>query len=191
MPKQRISPEMITDAAFKLTRESGAESVTAKKIAEELCCSVQPIYSYFENMDDLKRAVDVKVRTVVNDFLMENIDPEDPFRSIGIAWTRLAQKEPHIVRAFVSACRDAADTWDDIYDLEANVSLTDFLTHSLNIPEKEAKELHLNMFIFTVGLASIYASAPKMSPDDVFDRLSDAYHAFVGFLKRGDKTNNY
>lgn len=54
MPKQRITKEMILDVAFKLTREKGYEQVVVKNIADEMGCSVQPVYSYFNNMEGVK-----------------------------------------------------------------------------------------------------------------------------------------
>lgn len=55
MPKQRITKEMIIDAAFQLLREGGMEQILVKNIAEKIGCSVQPIYSYCKNMEGLHR----------------------------------------------------------------------------------------------------------------------------------------
>lgn len=57
MPKQRITREMVVDAAFSIAREQGMEQVLVKHIAARLGCSVQPIYSYCRNMEDLRNAV--------------------------------------------------------------------------------------------------------------------------------------
>ena len=46
MPKQRITKEMVIEAAFELARTGGMEQVIVKNIAQKLGCSVQPIYSY-------------------------------------------------------------------------------------------------------------------------------------------------
>ena len=43
MPKQRITREMVVDAAFEIARSEGMEQVMVKTIAEKLHCSVQPI----------------------------------------------------------------------------------------------------------------------------------------------------
>ncbi len=48
MPKQRITKEMVVDAALRLHEK--AEHVIVKNIAEKLGCSVQPIYSYCTNI---------------------------------------------------------------------------------------------------------------------------------------------
>ena len=50
MPKQRITKEMVVDAAFEIARTQGAKQILVKNIADKLGCSVQPIYSYCKNM---------------------------------------------------------------------------------------------------------------------------------------------
>ena len=54
MPKQRITKEMVVNAAFELARQGGMEQVIVKSIAQKIGCSVQPIYSYCNNMDGLR-----------------------------------------------------------------------------------------------------------------------------------------
>ena len=41
MPKQRITREMVVDAAFETARSEGMEQVMVKTIAERLHCSVR------------------------------------------------------------------------------------------------------------------------------------------------------
>ena len=46
MPTQKITREMIVEAAFELAREQGMEAVQVKAVAAALGCSVQPVYGY-------------------------------------------------------------------------------------------------------------------------------------------------
>ena len=57
MPKQRITKEIVVNAAFEIARNSGMEQVMVKNIADKIGCSVQPIYSYCKNMDGLRQDV--------------------------------------------------------------------------------------------------------------------------------------
>lgn len=55
MPRtRRILKHHILDAALDLMRQDGFDRFTARKIAECLNASTQPIYKEFKNMDDLK-----------------------------------------------------------------------------------------------------------------------------------------
>ena len=67
MPKQRITKEMVVNAAFEIARDGGMEQVMVKNIADKIGCSVQPIYSYCKNMDGLRMEVAGKVKDKTNE----------------------------------------------------------------------------------------------------------------------------
>ena len=46
---------MIVEAAFEIARVNGLDRMVVKEIADRLGCSVQPIYSYCDSMEGLKR----------------------------------------------------------------------------------------------------------------------------------------
>lgn len=53
MPRQRITKEFLLEQAYCLVKEQGMDAVSAKALARLAKCSVQPIYSYYANMDEL------------------------------------------------------------------------------------------------------------------------------------------
>ena len=55
-PKVRITKEEIIRTALDLVRQSGAEAINARAIANALLCSTQPIFSNFETMEELENA---------------------------------------------------------------------------------------------------------------------------------------
>lgn len=74
MPKQRITKEMVVNTAFELARKGGMEPVIVKNIAQQLCCSVQPIYSYCNNMEGLRNDVSNKARSFLQEYITAHID---------------------------------------------------------------------------------------------------------------------
>ena len=69
MPKQRITKEMVVNAAFEIARSDGMEQVMVKNIAEKIGCSVQPIYSYCKNMEGLRRDVAMQVNRFIGEYV--------------------------------------------------------------------------------------------------------------------------
>ena len=92
MPKQRITKEMLVDAASALTREKGPAHATVTEIAKRAGCSVQPVYSYLGDMDGLRHAVCQKTREFVKSYVEARVDPEALFRSTGMAYVSLARE---------------------------------------------------------------------------------------------------
>ena len=115
MPKQRITKEMVVDAAFEIAKSSGMEQVLVKNIADRIGCSVQPIYSYCRNMDGLRRDVAARVRCFVREYVAERIDRDDLFRSTGRAYIQLAKEQPHLYKIFILHRREGISSLEDLY----------------------------------------------------------------------------
>ena len=105
MPKQKITREMVVGAAFQLAREGGMERVLVKDIAARLGCSVQPIYSCFRNMGELRRAVELRTADYMADWLSARLDPSSLFQSTGRAYVQFAQEEPELFKLFGDSTR--------------------------------------------------------------------------------------
>ena len=56
-PKFKFTRNEITNAALNLTRKTGPDGLTARALAEELGCSVKPIFGLFKNMEEVQDAV--------------------------------------------------------------------------------------------------------------------------------------
>lgn len=180
MPKQKITKEMVVDTAFALARAGGMEQVLVKNIAQELECSVQPIYSYCNNIEGLRR--DVMDRTVcfVREFTGSRIDADDLFRSTGQAYIQLAKEEPWIFKMFVLHEREGIASLDDLYEKEAGAKIAEEIAKELHISVRQAKQLHLHMLIYTIGIGTIFSmTTPGITTDEILRQQEMAYDAFL------------
>lgn len=180
MPKQRITKEMVVDAAFEIARTQGTEQILVKNIAHRLGCSVQPIYSYCNNMEGLYRDVEEKAACFIQEYLSSHIDKNNFFQSTGHTYIQLAKEEPHIFRMFILRKRESIHSLEDLYQNEANPQMAQFIADDLGVSLTKAKELHLNMLIYTIGIGTILATAaPDIFTDEIFARQEAAYTAFL------------
>lgn len=54
-PRPRITREMILETALAITKEEGFEAVNARSIAQRMQCSTRPLFTCYDNMEQLKR----------------------------------------------------------------------------------------------------------------------------------------
>lgn len=180
MPKQRITKEMVVDAAFEIARNSGMEQVMVKNIADKIGCSVQPIYSYCKNMDGLRQEVIERVNHFIQEYVLRHIDKDDLFRSTGKSYIQLAQEEPHLFRIFILHQRRGISCLNDLYQAEANPHTAEVIAKEFNISAERAKQLHLNMLIYTIGIGTIFSvTTPGISTDEIYTQQEAAYEAFL------------
>lgn len=182
MPKQRITKEMVIDAAFEIARNDGMEHVILKNIAGKIGCSVQPIYSYCRNMDGLRQDVIERVNCFINEYVHAHIDKNDLFRSTGRSYIQLAKDEPNLFKIFILHTRNGISSLDDLYNSETNNHIAEFIADKLNISVSQAKQLHLNMLIYTIGIGTIFSvTTPGIPADEIYKQQESAYEAFLNY----------
>ena len=180
MPKQRITKEMVVNAAFEIARSDGMEQVMVKNIAEKIGCSVQPIYSYCKNMEGLRQDVTLKVCSFIGEYVQTHIDKDDIFETTGRAYIQFAKEEPHLFKIFILHKRNSIASLEDLYQSETNPHTAEFISKKLGISIGQAKKLHLNMLIYTIGLGTIFSVVtPGISTDEIYEQQEMAYKAFL------------
>ena len=190
MPKQKITKEMVVNAAFELARDSGMGHVMVKHIADKLNCSVQPVYTYCNNMAGLHHDVGIKVNDFVHKYISANIDKDNLFQSTGQAYVKLAKEEPHIFKIFVLKQRENISSLNDLYQSEASPQVASYIAKELGISIDKAKQLHINMLIYTIGIGTILSvTTPGIPASEILVQQENAYSAFVK-QAMGDRRDN-
>ncbi len=180
MPKQKITKEMVIDAAFELARSGGMEQVKVKNIAEKLGCSVQPVYSYCQNMKGLRSDVAAQAKRFIQKYIASHIDQNDLFCSTGQAYVQIAKDEPHLFRIFIFQERNCISSLDEFYRQEASPHIAGKIADTLDIRMENAQWLHLNMLIYTIGIGTIFSVAsPGIPAKEIYLQQEQAYQAFL------------
>ena len=69
---------------------------------------------------------------------------------------------------------------NDLYRSETNPHIAEFIAEKMNISIKQAKRLHLNMLIYTIGIGTIFSvTTPGISADEIYTQQEAAYDAFL------------
>ena len=187
MPKQRITKDMIVEAAFELAREGGMEQVLVKNIAEKLGCSVQPIYSYCSNMEELRRDVQRRTAVFFQEYIAAHVDKEDFFRSIGKAYLLLSKEEPNLFEAYFMRKRadcTATSLWE-LYEQECTPEVAEFLAKQYSISLEAARRLHLNMVVYNTGISTLMISSNfGVSLEELDKKLVEVNEIFLAQARK-------
>lgn len=184
MPKQMITQEQVIETAFQMARARGLENVGVKDIAKALGTSVQPIYTYCQSMEQVRKLVEERNRVFIREFIGMRIDPTDIFASTGKAYMHLASEEPHLLQIFVFQQRENISSLQDMYQKEASVEIADVAATKLGISREEALALHLHMLIYSIGLGVILStSVPGIPLSEASKQQEEAYKAFSSYMK--------
>ena len=161
-PKKKYSRKQIVETAFKLAKDNGLESLTARKVADELGSSVAPIYVSFDDIKDLKKAVAQKAFNISREMSKEEVTG-DKFLDIGIASLRFAKQYSKLFQELVLKKNDYMEDYDQelgdgiIEEMSDDLKLSD-------LTEEELRMILLKMRIFQLGLSVMVAN--DLLPED-------------------------
>jgi len=154
-PKVRISKEDILNEAFSIVRESGAEALNARSLANRLSCSTQPVFSNYPSMAALKEDVIERAYSLYDSYVaMEMQKGEYPaYKASGMAYIRFAKEEKQLFRLLFMRNRSIEAAED-----ERGKELFDSASRQTGIDENEASLFHLEMWICVHGIAVMIAT---------------------------------
>ncbi len=151
-PIKHFTRTHIVDAAFNVINSPDVQDLTARRVAEYLNSSTQPVYSYFNSMHELKRAVMEKIKDMLIDYAKKN-HTEYTFLNIGLGVLLFAKKYPYSYRALFLEGNIYKDLiLDFITTLEILMAKDNTMTF---LNAEQQKSLLDKMVIYTHGLASL------------------------------------
>lgn len=170
-PRTKIKKEDIIRTTFEIVRKEGLESVNARRVAKELNCSVQPIFSNFSNMNDLKEEVlQLAYNKYIEYITSSEKDTDNQYKSIGVNYIRLAREEPKLFQIlFMSQSNLTLDAF-----MKDNQTL-DYVKNAImkyeNVEIEDITLFHIKMWFFTHGIASLIANDTCIFTDEEIDKL--------------------
>lgn len=192
MPRQRITKERILEKAFELAREQGYEAVNARSTAKQTGCSVQPIYSCYENMEDLMGELFFYTKQFHGRYIEEHADKRNFFESIGLCHVSFAKEEKYLFRLLFMSPYVEAKNFQELYDQFMVEGVEEEIQENLGISRQQARGLYQQMMIYTHGIASIIATdAAIISYEDAHKMIDTAFWAFFAQIGKEKDESNY
>lgn len=157
MPRSfMFTKEEILSAALDLTREKGADAVTARALGAQLGTSSQPIFGYFKSMADVKEAVISAANSLYQGYLKKDMDEGKypPYKASGMAYIRFAREEKELFKLLFM--RDRSNEEKKL--AEETEMITDIICKQVGISKERALLFHLEMWAFVHGIAVMLAT---------------------------------
>ncbi|SHM07252.1 transcriptional regulator, TetR family [Anaerosporobacter mobilis DSM 15930] len=183
-PKNKFTKEQIIETAFEIAKEEGIDSITIRKIADNLGSSIAPIYVNFKDVEELKEAVISKIYEIGNSILQEQ-NTGDVFLNIGIASVKFAKDYSVIFKDLILKNNGYLDNYDEqlgnniIQEMKKDEDLKEF-------SEEELKTLLMKMQVFQAGLSIMATNesfALKLTDEKIIEMLSDTGEDIVNGMK--------
>ncbi len=174
-PKVKVTKEDILKTALDLYRERGEEAINARRIAEKLGCSTQPICFNFATMEELKEALhEVAYETYLGFIEREVASEKYPaYKAYGMAYMRFAREEKELFK-FLFMCDRKGAVETEAPDFSASVEM---IMAANGITRERAERMHFEMWSFVHGIGTMLATSfLTLDWETISKMTSDVYH---------------
>lgn len=187
-PKAKITKDMILNTVLEITQETGFETVNARSIASKLQCSTRPVFTCYENMEELKKifldyAFDYYTQYVENYGKSAKIKL---YLLLPLSYISFAKEETHLFKLlFINDMDLDMIVADDFYKEVGNVEKAKAFSDMIGVEFERAKGIFLDLFLYAHGIAVLTATG-KMSldNDDTEKMLLNFLSAFINPKKK-------
>lgn len=168
-PKNKYTREEIVSAALSIAKEKGIDAVTARDVGAKLGTSSKPVYTAFDSMEELKRAVLEAANAVFEAYQEKESQNPDypPYKALGMAYIRFAKEEKELFKLlYMRDRRGETEKAENAPSYGTGVQMVETQT---GLRTENANLFHAEMWMYVHGIAVMLATS-YLEWD--FDRIS-------------------
>ena len=182
MPRSAFfSKETIAAAGLEVIRRQGIEALTARALSKQLGCSLSPIFTIFEDMDEIQTAVRQAAAALFSDYVKDIHDYQPAFKEYGMRLIRFAKQEQNIFQLFLERGNSLLDNAPAIA-----LECLDEIKESYQLADEQVRTLYRQLWAFTCGIAVLASHSPEDYPEDLISgMISTQFISTLSFLKSG------
>lgn len=176
----------IAEAGLEIVRRDGAEALTARSLGKELGCSVSPIFTVFDNMEEIRTGVR-KAAMDLFDAYVEDVTCYVPaFKEFGMRLIRFAKNEQNLFRMLFLDKDSSEKTRPE----KARECLAE-IERGYGLSHEQTNVLFRQIWPLACGLAVLGIQNPDdYNEDTVSEILSCCFTSMMHFLKSGKEVVN-
>ena len=185
--RKKIEKENIIYTCLKITRREGIDALNARKVAKALGCSTQPLFYYYENMDEIKNEVLQEISKLFNQALLKSNYDRPAYKDIGVNYIRFASNEPEFFKIMFQSKMNK-EMFDFIDLTGSSLQIFETISKQTGLSLENAKQFHLRMWLYVNGIASLVAhQTVEFNDEEIIDLLKDQYVSMLLYeVKKGN-----
>lgn len=174
-PVCKFTKDQVLAAAVELTRQQGAQALTARALAQTLGCSVKPIFGLFQNMEQVRQGVMTQAEQRYQRYLQEDMaaGKYPVYKTSGMAYIRFAREERELFKLLFMRDRAGEPIVEDRQAVRPMLAL---IQENLGLTEDAAYRFHLEMWVYVHGIATMVATGYLPWQEDFISQtVTDVY----------------
>ena len=187
-PKAKFTKEQITEAALDIIRDDGIENLTARALGKKLGSSVCPIFTVFENMEEVQTEVQKAAKALYAEYIQDGLNQELAFKGVGTQYIRFAINEPKLFQLlFMSQQQQKPAVANVLPIIDENYrQILLSVQNGYDMDENEAEKLYRHLWIYTHGIAVLCATNMCLfTAEEISKMITEVFKSLLNEIKGG------
>jgi AcrR family transcriptional regulator len=189
-PKQKFTKEEIVTAALEIIRKDGITALTARRLGAELKSSARPIFTVFQNMEEVQKEAVLAARALYNQYVVNGLAEPNSFKGVGMAYMRFAKDEPKLFQLlFMTENGTVPELMEVLSIIDDNSKqILEAVQKGFGLDDTKARMVYQYLWIFTHGIATLSATKVcQFSDAESSSMLDDVCRSILQKIKAGEK----
>ena len=185
-PRAKFTKEEIIQAALEIVRTEGLESLTARALGKKLGSSACPVFTVFENMEEVQQAMLEEVRAVYRGYVERGLTENPAFKGVGTQYILFAIKEPKLFQILFMSEQTEHPDIDSVLPIieESYDKIFASITGAYGIEGKDAERLYKHLWIYTHGIASLCATKMcRFTGEEISEMITEVFSSLLKKMK--------
>ncbi len=190
-PKAKFTKEEIIKAAFHIVRTDGLEALTSRALGNRLGSSARPIFTVFQNMDEVQQAVIDAAKALYKEYVERGLTWEHPFKGVGTQYILFSIQEPKLFQLLFMTEQPQIPDFSGILPLieESYGEILLSIQNDYGISERLAERLYRHLWIYTHGIATLCATKMcRFTGDEISAMITEVFSSILKNIK--EEKNN-
>ena len=189
-PKCKFTREEIIESALDIARSEGTASITARALGAKLGSSSKPIFSVFENMEEVQAEVQKAAKALYAEYVQIGLRQEFAFKGVGTQYILFAIKEPKLFQLLFMSEQPQKPSVAGILPIidESYEQILLSVQNGYDLAKKDAENLYRHLWIYTHGIAVLCATNMcSFTAEEISRMMTEVCRGLLKEIK-GDKT---
>lgn len=186
-PPCKLAKEEIIQASLNLVREAGIGAVTARALGARLGTSPKPIFTIFENMEEVIAETLKAAKNKYNQLIQVALGQKHPFKNVGTQYILFAKKEPKLFQwLFMTELNKEKDLIGILPLIDENYEkILASIQEEYPVSKPTAEELYRHLWIYTHGIAALTATKVcDFSQEEISRMLTEIFVSLFQEIKK-------
>lgn len=190
-PRAKFSRDEIVETALAIVRKDGIQALTARALGEKLGSSTRPVFTVFQNMEEVQDEVLKAARALYKGYIDRGLQETPAFRGVGRQYILFAIEEPKLFQLLFMAEQERIPELGEVLMLidESYERILASVEISYGLTGSDAKRLYQHMWIYSHGIASLCASKMcHFSGEEISGMMAEVISSLIRKIREGKES---